>query len=127
MLGILRKIVGDLSCLGGTQPSRLPLGYILCWLEKLRLKRITSIVSLGFGLLIVALGGGCGQSADPAPRHPLTAASQLRAKLNAMSVADRLAYIKQHPEAVRTVAGGSSMFPGPKADGTKTEDKPAGG
>ncbi len=55
---------------------------------------------------------GCGSSAA-APSAPTgsvqsqgkSGAQQLRDKLNAMSVPDRLAYLKQHPESTRQMMG----------------------
>ncbi len=87
---------------------------------------------LGLFLFTVPLVVGCGQPADAPPTHPMSQAAQMRAKLNAMSVPDRLAYIKQHREVIRTVAGASGPLltskppegMKPQAGGTAPAHKP---
>lgn len=83
---------------------------------------------IGLFLLVVLLVAGCGHPSG-APAHPFTGAAQLRAKLNAMSVPDRIAYIKKHHDAVRTLAGadGPTLKPEkstkPTGAAKKTADK----
>jgi len=65
---------------------------------------------IGSVLLIISLLVGCGRS-NALPAHPQSPAMQLRAKLNAMSVPDRLAYIRKHPGTVQAVVGASTSWP----------------
>jgi hypothetical protein len=65
---------------------------------------------IGLVLLVTPPLVGCGQS-DAMPAHPRSPAMQLRAKLNAMSVPDRLAYIKKHPGTVQAMVGASASWP----------------
>jgi len=74
-----------------------------------------------------AVVAGCGHSdASAAAAATPTSASKplarsgaaaMRDKLNAMSVPDRLAYLKQHPEAARQMMGGGGPVGGPGGGG----------
>ncbi|HEY3779578.1 MAG TPA: hypothetical protein VGL56_00740 [Fimbriimonadaceae bacterium] len=59
-------------------------------------------------LFVIPVLSGCSQGPSyTLPAHPVTAGGQMREKLNAMSVPDRIAYIKKHHEVMATMAGAS--------------------
>ncbi|HEY3780653.1 MAG TPA: hypothetical protein VGL56_06190 [Fimbriimonadaceae bacterium] len=74
------------------------------------------VYQLTFAVCLLAVASGCGQSPAVQGSSGGTVGQigqgspgvGMKAKLNAMSVPDRLAYLKQHPEAVRAISGGST-------------------
>jgi hypothetical protein len=71
------------------------------------------VIQIGFAASALLAASGCGNStvqssAGASPVGGSSGPMQMRAKLNAMSVPDRMAYIKAHPEAVREMSGGGA-------------------
>ena len=91
------------------------------------------IIKVGIAACVLAIVAGCGQSSAQTSgaagkmthENPAT---QLRTQLNAMSVPDRLAYLKQHKGAVQTMSGGSPpIHLPPQSAGGKAPGVPPSG